>query len=63
MNLQQMANKVASKPGYQDFMTMPLMSSLMKQNPARQQTKTGTSLFDAINAPSTSKKQREKEFP
>ena len=61
MNLQQMANKVASKPGYQDFMTMPLMSSLMKQNPARQQTKTGTSLFDAINAPSTSKKQREKQ--
>lgn len=28
--LQEMANKVASQPGYQDFMTMPLMSKLVK---------------------------------
>jgi murein DD-endopeptidase MepM/ murein hydrolase activator NlpD len=30
VKLQEMANKVASQPGYQDFMTMPLMSKMVK---------------------------------
>ena len=32
----EMAARVASQPGYQDFMTMPLIASILKQNPARQ---------------------------
>ena len=48
--LQEMANKVASQPGYQDFMTMPLMSKLVKSivsNDDQTPTSTGKLQADA----------------
>lgn len=61
LKLQEMANKVSSQPGYQEFMTLPLLASIMKPNPARQQAKTGQSLFDAINTTPNKPKEEQVE--
>lgn len=60
LKLQEMVNKVAAQPGYKDFMTMPLMSSMMKPKEEKQPTKKETqSLFDALNPSVTSKPKKE----
>ena len=38
LKLSEMAAGVAKQPGYQDFMTLPIMSSMFRKHPDRQQT-------------------------
>jgi hypothetical protein len=39
LKLQEMANKVASQPGYQEFMTLPLMSTILSKSTNNKQEK------------------------
>ena len=62
LTLQKMAMKVASQPGYKEFMSSPIMSSMMKPKEEKQeakQTQETQSLFDALNTSVTSKPKKE----
>jgi len=59
VKLQEMANKVASQPGYQDFMKMPLMSKLGNSFGNNNQTKTTFQQDTSFTKVGASNKQKD----